>query len=70
MVYGECGRVEERMTFDALASEILMPADFSVLRTPEILETFEIRTFFCEKWLLSHVSRASKSSFPMQAWNV
>ncbi|WP_157200747.1 hypothetical protein [Marvinbryantia formatexigens] len=34
------------MTFCTLAVEILMPADFSVLRTPEILETFEIRTFF------------------------
>ena len=58
------------MTFCALARENLMPADFSVHSTPEILETFEICTFFCEKWLLSHVSRAPKSSFSMQAWNV
>ncbi len=34
--------------------------DFFVLRTPEILKTFEIRSFFFEKWLLSHVFSVPK----------
>ena len=33
----------------------------------EILKTFEIRSFFQEKWLLSHVLRVPKSCFFMQA---
>ena len=33
----------------------MMPTDFSAFHALEILKTFEIRSFFCEKWLLSHV---------------
>ena len=45
----------------------LIPTDFSAFHAHEILKTFEIRSFFYEKWLLSHVLRVSKSCFFMQA---
>ena len=44
--------------------------DFSALCALEILKTFEIHSFFCEKWLLSHVLRVPKSYFVMQAWQI
>ena len=31
----------------------LIPTDFSAFHAHEILKTFEIRSFFCEKWLVS-----------------
>ena len=33
----------------------LMLTDFFAFHAHEILKIFEIRTFFSEKWLLSHV---------------
>ena len=45
----------------------LIPTDFSAFHAHEILKTFEIRSFFYEKWLLSHVLRVPKSCFFMQA---
>ena len=45
----------------------MMLTDFFAFHAPEILKTFEIRTFFCEKWLLSHVLRVLKSCIFMQA---
>ena len=57
----------QKKTFDRnnmmLGSKgILTPIipDFSALRAPEILKTFEIRSFFYEKWLLSHVLAGPK----------
>ena len=35
--------------------DLMIPTDFSAFHAPEILKTFEIRSFFYEKWLLSHV---------------
>lgn len=39
----------------------LMLSDFSRFALPKIRKTFEIRSFFFEKWLLSHVWRVKKS---------
>ena len=49
------------MWFRAFAP--LIPTDFSAFYTLEILKTFEIRSFFQEKWLLSHVLWVPKSCF-------
>ena len=40
---------------------LIIPTDFFVFHTLEILKTFEIRSFFYEKWLLSHVLWIPKS---------
>ena len=40
--------------------DLMIPTDFFVFRTLEILKTFEICSFFYEKWLLSHVLRGAK----------
>ena len=42
---------------------MIIPSDFSALHALKILKTFEIRTFFYEKWLLSHVFGVVKSYF-------
>ena len=39
----------------------MIPTDFFAFQALEILKTFEIRSFFCEKWLLSQVLRVPKS---------
>ena len=49
------------------AFDPLMLTDFFAFHAHEILKTFKIRTFFCEKWLLSHVLWIPKSSIFMQA---
>ena len=49
------------------AFDPLMLTDFFAFHAHEILKTFKIRTFFCEKWLLSHVLWVPKSSIFMQA---
>ena len=46
----------------------MIPTDFSAFHALKILKTFEIRSFFIEKWLLSHVLWVPKSCFFMQAW--
>ena len=38
----------------------MIPTDFFALHALEILKIFEIRSFFYEKWLLSHVLRVPK----------
>ena len=43
--------------------------DYSVLTHSRNPKTPQIRSFFCEKWLLFGVLRVPKSSFFMQAWN-
>ena len=45
----------------------MIPTDFSAFHAPKILKTFEIRSFFIEKWLFSHVLWVQKSCFFMQA---
>ncbi|MGN0359582.1 MAG: hypothetical protein ACI4EM_02450, partial [Hominisplanchenecus sp.] len=45
------------MMLGSKAFDPMMPSDFSALRAPKIRKTFEIRSFFFEKWLLSHVLR-------------
>lgn len=40
-----------------------MIPDFFALRAFEIFKTFEIRSFFSEKWLLSHVLAGHKVSY-------
>ena len=52
---------------EAKVFDPMMLTDFFAFHAPEILKTFEIRTFFCEKWLLSHVLRVPKSCIFMQA---
>ena len=47
--------------------EPIMHTDFFAFYAPEILKTFEMRSFFCEKWLLSHVFWVPKSCIFMQA---
>ena len=49
------------------AKGILTPMipDFYSLRAPEILKTFEIRSFFYEKWLLSHVLAGHKGAYSL-----
>ena len=49
--------------------DAMMPTDFSAFHAPEILKTFEIRSFFYEKWLLSHVLQVPKSCIFVQARN-
>ena len=39
----------------------MIPTDFFAFHALKILKTFEIRSFFYEKWLLSHVLRVPKS---------
>ena len=39
--------------------------DFSALRALEILKSFEIRSFFNEKWLLSHVLAGHKGIYSL-----
>ena len=41
-----------------------MIPDCSVLRTPAIFKTFVIRSFFFEKWLLTHVLACPKFKNP------
>ena len=55
------------MLLRSKASVPLMLTDFFAFHVHEILKTFEIRTFFCEKWLISHVLWVPKPSIFMQA---
>ncbi|MBR6770620.1 MAG: hypothetical protein IKM28_05185 [Lachnospiraceae bacterium] len=55
------------MMLGSKAFDPLMLTDFFAFHAHEILKTFKIRTFFCEKWLLSHVLWIPKSSIFMQA---
>ena len=41
-----------------------MIPDCSVLRTPAIFKTFVLRSFFFEKWLLTHVLACPKFKNP------
>ena len=44
-----------------------MIPDCYALRTLAILKTFVIRSFFCEKWLLTHVLAGSKVTTPHES---
>ena len=46
----------------------MIPTDFFVFHTLEILKTFEIRSFFKEKRLLSHVLAEPKTYFCEQKY--